>query len=129
MMIMIKNILAAAAAGIALAAIIGAADAGETAGVRSYTARQAISHSFGSKRAIGYFSAQNGACALTLYLAETEDGHIAPSAARVTFIVKPGDSAQLASVEGDGIEVTCGKDAAAVDVRQTVLTTASVSTN
>jgi hypothetical protein len=132
-MIMIRKFAAAAAGGatlIALAAFgIPSAQAGETAGLRSYTAHQAISHSFGSKHAIGYFAAQNGACALTLYLTEAEDGHIAPSAARVTFTVKPGDSAQLSSVEGRGLEVTCGKDAAAMDVRQTVMTTASVSTN
>jgi hypothetical protein len=134
-MIMIRNVFTTAAAGAALATTIGlaaagngSAQAGEMAGLRSYTARQAISHSFGSKRAIGYFAAQNGACALTLYLAEAGDGHAAPSAARVKFTVKPGDSAQLSSVEGDGLDVKCGKDAAAVEVRKTGMTTAA-STN
>jgi hypothetical protein len=136
MMIMMKKVFAVAAAGAALATIVGLAAAGvgaahamETAGARSYASQQAISYSFGSKRAVGYFAAQNGTCALTMFLAEAEDGYIAPSAARIKFTVKPGESAELSSVEGQNLEVKCGKDAAAVEVRQTGLTTAAVTTN
>jgi hypothetical protein len=116
--IMMKSILAAAAlVGLAATAIATSAEA-DQAGARSYAATQAINHSFGSKRAVGYFAAQNGACALTMFLAEAEEGHVAPSAARVKVTVKPGESAELASVEGQSLEVKCGKDAAAVEIRQ-----------
>jgi hypothetical protein len=116
--IMMKSILAAAAlAGLAATAIATSAEADQP-GSRSYVATQAINHSFGSKRAVGYFAAQNGACALTMFLAEAEEGHVAPSAARVKVTVKPGESAELASAEGQSLEVKCGKDAAAVEIRQ-----------
>jgi hypothetical protein len=98
-----------------------AAEAGPDAGARSFGVTQAISYSFGSKRAVGYFAAQDGACALTMFLAEAEDGHVAPSATRLTFVVKPGDSAQLASAEGQGLEVKCTPGAGSVEVRQTAL--------
>jgi hypothetical protein len=120
-MIIGKRLAACAlVAGIAAVAV-PAARAGQEAGIRSFGVNQAISYSFGSKRAVGYFAAQDGACALTMFLAEANDGHVAPSAARVTLTVKPGNSAQLASVEGQGLEVTCGADAAAMEVRQTGL--------
>jgi hypothetical protein len=128
MMIMMKNVFAAALLAGAAVATLTVARADQSAGTHSYASLQAISHSFGSKRAVGYFAPQNGACAVTMFLAEAEDGHIAPSAARIKFSVKPGDSAELSSVEGKGLEVKCGKDAAAVEVRQTGLTTASAAT-
>jgi hypothetical protein len=117
---MMKTILAAAAfAGLAA---ITSAEADPT-GARSYTATQAINHSFGSKRAVGYFVTQDGACALTMFLAEAEDGHVAPSSARVKVKMKPGESAELASAEGQNLQVECGKDGAAVEVRRTAATT------
>lgn len=119
-MITTKNILSAAVL-VALTAGIATANAQQAA--RSYGASQAINHSFGSKRAIGYFAAKDGACALTMFVAEAEDGHVAPTAARVKFTVKAGESAELASAEGQNLEVKCGKDAAAVEVRQGAATT------
>jgi hypothetical protein len=118
----IAKTLAAAALLAALAiSAAPATQAGQEPAIRSFAAKQAISYSFGSKRAVGYFAAQDGACALTVFLAETDDGHVAPSATKLTVTVKPGDSTQLASVEGQGIEVTCGAEAASVEVRQTGL--------
>lgn len=100
---------------------------------RSYTSLQAISHSFGSKRAVGYFASEGGACAVTMFLAEAEEGHEALSASRVKVTVRPGEKVELASGEGEGIAVTCGKDASAVELSQTrfsspALTTATVAT-
>jgi hypothetical protein len=110
-------------------AVFGLTVAGraEQPDTRVYASSQAISHAFGSKRAVGYFAPQNGACALTMFLTEAEDGHVAPSAPRIRFTVKPGDSAELASAEGQGLQVTCGKDASAVEVRQTAFLPASVT--
>ncbi len=118
----IAKTLAAAAllAGFAASAT-APAQAGQEPAIRTFAAKQAISYSFGSKRAVGYFAPQAGACALTVFLAEANDGHVAPSATKLTVTVKPGDSTQLASVEGQGLEVTCGAGAALVEVRQTGL--------
>ena len=96
------------------------AHAGQDTAILSFGEHQAISYSFGSKRAVGYFAAHEGTCALSMFLAEASDD-VPPSATRVSVKVKPGESAQLASVEGQGLEVTCGVGAASVDVRQTGL--------
>ncbi len=125
-MIMTKSLFAASLlSGMAMAAFIPAH--AEQSDMQSYASSQAISHAFGSKKAVGYFAQQNGACALTMFLTEAEDGHIAPSAARIRFTVKPGESAELSSVEGQALQVKCGPNAAAVEVRQTGLTTAAVT--
>jgi hypothetical protein len=97
-----------------------AAHAGQDVAIRSFGQHQAISYSFGSKRAVGYFAAHEGTCSLSMFLAEGSDD-VSPSATRLSIKVKPGDSAHLASVEGQGLEVTCGVGAASVDVRQTGL--------
>jgi hypothetical protein len=96
----------------------------DPAAQRSYGANQGISQTFGSKRAVGYFAAKDGACALTMFLAEAEDGHVAPSAARVKLTVRPGETVELGSVEGEAIQVKCGKDASAVELQQTSFTSA-----
>jgi hypothetical protein len=106
---------------LALASVTApAAQAGQDAAPRSFGQHQAISYSFGSKRAVGYFAAHEGTCSLSMFLADASDD-VPPSATRVSVNVKPGDSAQLASAEGQGLEVTCGAGAASVDVRQTGL--------
>jgi hypothetical protein len=133
-MIMIRKLLTAATAGAALAGIVGLAAAGISAahaaegpGVSDYVPSQAINHSFGSKRAVGYYAVQDGNCALTMYLAEAENGDVAPSAARIHFTVKPGESAELSSVEGQALQVKCGADAGAVEIRQTGFTPVSAT--
>jgi hypothetical protein len=101
-------------------ASVPAVHAEQGAAIRSFGQHQAISYSFGSKRAVGYFAAHEGTCSLSMFLADVSED-VPPSATRVSMKVKPGDSAQLASVEGQGLEVTCGVGAASVDVRQTGL--------
>ena len=103
-----------------------ASQAAENAG-RSYRSAEAISHAFGSKRAVGYFAPQNGACALTMFLTEAEDSYPAPPPARIRFAVKPGEAAELSSADGPALEVTCSQGAAAVEVRQIRLTTAAAA--
>ncbi len=132
---MMKKLLAVAAGGAALATIValaaagvGAANAAEADGMRSYASRQAITHNFGSKHAVGYFAPQNGACALTMFLVEVEDGY-ASSPTRIAIMVKAGESALLSSAEGQSLEVKCRQDAAAVEVRPTALTAAAFTTN
>ena len=101
-------------------ASVPAVHAEQDVATRSFGEHQAISYSFGSKRAVGYFAAHEGTCSLSMFLADASED-VPPSATRVSMKVKPGDSAQLASVEGQGLEVTCGVGAASVDVRQTGL--------
>jgi hypothetical protein len=100
----------------------------EQAVSRSYHSTEAISHAFGSKRAVGYFAPQNGACALTMFLTDAEDGYLAPPPARIRFAVKPGEAAELSSADGPALEVKCTAGAAAVEVRQIPLTTAAAAT-
>src|SRR5262245_26377835 len=70
-MIMSRILIAAI---FSLAAVVTLTVAGRAeppvGGATRYTSAQAISHSFGSKRAVGYFAAQDGNCALTMFLAE-----------------------------------------------------------
>ena len=124
-MIMMKKFLTVAL--LAGATAVAATANAEQTNVRSYAARQAISHSFGSKRVIGFFAPQNGACALTAFVTEAEEGYIASSAARIKLTVKPGETAEVSSAEGQGIEVKCRPDAAAVEVRPTSLTAAVIT--
>jgi hypothetical protein len=100
----------------------------EQTGSRSYHSAEAISHAFGSKRAVGYFAPENGACALTMFLTEAEDGYLAPSSARIRFAVQPGEAAELGSAEGQALEVRCSEGAAAVEVHQIRLTAAAAAT-
>jgi hypothetical protein len=120
-MIIAKTLAACAlAAGIAAAAV-STVQAGEEPAVRSYGVAQAISYSFGSKRTVGYFTAREGVCALTMFLADADEDSAARSATKMTVTVKPGHSAQLASVEGHGLDVACSADATSVEVRRTGL--------
>jgi hypothetical protein len=94
------------------------ARAERTASGDQYKAAQGIIETFGSKHAVGYFAQQDGACAMTLFLAEANDeGNRVPTAARVRINVKAGDKAELGSVEGQSVEIVCGSDASTVEVR------------
>jgi hypothetical protein len=99
-------------------AVVGGARAERQAAGDVYKPAQGIIETFGSKHAVGYFAQQEGACAMTLFLAEaTNDGERVPTAARVKLNVKAGDKAELGSVEGQSVELVCGTDAATVEVR------------
>jgi hypothetical protein len=103
----------------ALAGVSGnAAPAGAVVEPAVYKPIQAISHYFGSKHAVGYYQAQGGVCAMTVFIAEDTGGlTTTPSATRMKFTVKPGDKAELGSVEAQTLEITCGADAQTVEVR------------
>ena len=82
----------------------------------AYRAAQAISYQLASKRAVGYFVRQNGACHVTLMIAEAVDPDVAQStsAARLSLAMMPGQKASLASEEGESLELTCGSGAETV---------------
>jgi hypothetical protein len=85
----------------------------------TFRSAQAISYQLGSKRAIGYFLRQDGACQVTLMIAEAIDPDVAQptSAARLNLSMMPGQSAALASEEGELLELTCGSGAETVLVK------------
>jgi hypothetical protein len=82
----------------------------------TYRSAQAISYQLGSKRAIGYFVRVDGACQVTMMIAETVDPDVAQptSAARLSLSMMPGQSAALASEEGESLQLTCGSGAETV---------------
>jgi hypothetical protein len=110
--------VSAAVAGVALMGFVAGGARAEKEVGDVYKPAQGIIETFGSKHAIGYFARQDGACAMTLFLAEaTSDGERVPTAARVRLNVKAGDKAELGAVEGQSLELACGADAASVEIR------------
>ncbi len=114
-------LMLAIAAYILLIAGAGFAMAGLSS-VPSETVRpiQAMSYDLGSKRAVGYFRSVEGKCQLTLMIAETVDPDQArpASAARVKLALAPGQSAGLDSEEGASMVLTCGAQAATMEVKR-----------
>jgi hypothetical protein len=84
----------------------------------AYRATEVISHVPGSKQAVGYFQTINGQCKLTLMAAEAIDpDRDAPgSAARLRFVLHPGEQAALATKEGQEMVLVCGAGAATMEV-------------
>jgi hypothetical protein len=82
----------------------------------TFRSAQAISYQLGSKRAVGYFVRVDGACQVTLMIAEAIDPELAQptSAARLSLAMMPGQKAALASEEGESLELTCGSGAETV---------------
>lgn len=113
--------LGIAAAGLTVAGVmLSGSNAGATlvtAAAATYKPAQAISHYFGSKHAVGYFQQKDGQCAMTILISEDTDGRTSPSATRLRMNVKPGEKVELESVETQTLEVSCGTDAASVEVR------------
>ena len=121
--------LGAALAGLVVGGVVfrgGQAGAVVTPNAVVFKPAQAISQYFGSKHAVGYFLQQGGTCAMTVFLSEDTDGRTSPTATRVKFTVKPGEKAEFGSVETQTLEVTCGTDAATVEVRNGSFQTAYV---
>ena len=110
--------LAAASLAGAAALLTPAADAALPG--TAFSAGKAFTAEFGSKRLTGYFMPQDGACALTLMIAESVDPDYARSpAARVQVAVAPGNGTLIGSGEGTAVSVTCASDAASVTLSKT----------
>jgi hypothetical protein len=111
--------IALGAAALVVMAGVGAAIARlNPTGAEIFRPTEAISYEIGSKRAVGYFQSTAGKCRLTLMIAEVVDPDQArpTSAARLKLAMTPGESATLDSEEGASMVVSCGADAATVDV-------------
>jgi hypothetical protein len=87
-------------------------------GLHKFRVMEAMSYEIGSKRAVGYFQKSDGKCQLVLMIAEAVDPDVAKpgSAARLSLAMMPGQSASLASEEGQSMVVTCGADAESMEV-------------
>ena len=70
---------------------------------------QGVSFDIGTKRAVSYFLSDNGACKLTLTLAEVvqDDEVNGPTAARMTVAVEVGKVAHFDTAEGKSLEFKC----------------------
>lgn len=110
-------VLAASLAGAAALVTVPAADAFADLPGAEFKAGRAFTADFGSKHLVGYFMPENGACGLTLMLAERLDPDYAQgTGARIQMAVAPGKGAMVGSGEGTLVTVTCAADAAAVKV-------------
>jgi hypothetical protein len=111
-------VIGAAIAGVAVAGlVVSGAHAEKKAAFDVYKPAQGVIETFGSKHAVGYFAQKDGACAMTLFIAETNDeGNRVPTASRLRVNVKPGDKTELGAVEGQSLEITCGTDAASIEI-------------
>jgi len=91
----------------------------------------AISYVIGSKRAVGYFHPIDGKCAMTLMIAEATDPNVAlaPSAARLSLSMEPGQSARLGAEEGESMVLTCGAGAATMLVERVSATEGHLGNN
>jgi hypothetical protein len=82
-----------------------------------YRPAQALTMSFGSKIAAGYFLEKEGACAVNIFVAEDTGDGSGPSASRLQVKVAPGENVRLNSVEGQVVEFKCGAKAATLEVK------------
>jgi hypothetical protein len=105
---------------VAAAGISAATPFRVSSGLHKFRAMEAMSYELGSKRAVGYFQKSAGKCQLVLMIAELVDPDVAKpgSAARLSLAMAPGQSATLASEEGQGMVVTCGADAETMQVER-----------
>jgi hypothetical protein len=72
-----------------------------------------ITLSVGSKRAIGYFAANSGACDLTLHIADaySDDVAVPTKPVRVSVAVVAGTSARVDTADGPALALSCSADA------------------
>lgn len=102
-------VLAVTAAGLTCAGERGST---QTSLPETFAAAEVIRQDFGSKRTVGYFVNVNGNCRVTLVVSDgPRDGETAPSPARITMSLRPGEHTDLTGDEGGGLILSCGKDA------------------
>ena len=118
-----RRVSALLASGCIVAAVSTGVASARMGGPEVFRATQALSYVVGSKRAIGYFQSVAGQCQLTLMIAEATDPDAgqAPSAARLSFGMAPGQSVALGSAEGESIVATCGTGGETLEVRRNKL--------
>ena len=98
---------------IALALSQGAQPVGAGGAEKRVEQAKAISLILGTKRAIGYYMAENNACAATLLISEAflDDNFDGPTATRVNMTIHSGTTSSVDTVDGRTLEMSCGKNA------------------
>ncbi len=82
------------------------------AGPAAVTPMAAFVEDIGGKQVVGYYLAQDEACAVTMMIAEVPGEAAAPTtAARVSFALPPTARATVESALGGRLALTCGADA------------------
>lgn len=78
-----------------------------------------VSFDVGAKHAVGYFVGQNGACAVTLVVADvlTDENAVPAAGARVSVSVADGKSVRLDTAMGKSLDFACTANATAMTVR------------
>lgn len=108
------------AAGLALAAMPFTAHADSFTAAKVVQPLSGLSFDVGSKKAVGYYVVQDGACDLTLLVGDvvTEADDLAPKSipARFSSLIQAGRSARIDTGEGKRVEFVCSAGA------QTLLT-------
>ena len=74
----------------------------------------------GSKRAVGYYVADAGACDLTLMVAETylNEDTVIPTATRVRSVIGAGTTAHVETIDGASLAFTCTAGAKAMTIEK-----------
>jgi hypothetical protein len=107
----VTTILAIAAGLVAPAAAVSAAH-------RAMPSHGAV-FNIGSKHAVSYFTADGGACNVTVMMGDkaNDEGEGASVGTRMSFTVDAKRTARADTPDGQSLEFTCAKDAATMDVR------------
>lgn len=77
-----------------------------------------VSFDIGSKHAMTLFTPENGACHLTVVIAEQPDmdGMAGHTASRMKVVVQPGTPARVETAEGKALVFNCAPDAKTMKV-------------
>ena len=112
-----SKIIAAATAAALLAAGAVSASA-ENVRHLTLTPGKGVSFYMGSKHGITLFKPAEGACDLTVTIAENPDqeGMAGATASRVKMSVVPGKPARVETAEGQALVFSCNKDALSMDL-------------
>lgn len=104
---------------LAMSAGATGAIAAELTGPKTLYPTHGISLDVGSKRVVGYFTADNGTCNLTFLMSDKQAGDdVSPtSAARLKQIVASNGAAVVDTAEGESLELVCQPGASAMTVR------------
>ena len=74
----------------------------------------------GTKRAVGYYVADAGACDLTLMVAETylNEDTVIPTATRIRSVIGAGTTAHVETLDGASLAFTCATGATSMTVEK-----------
>lgn len=113
--------LSLTAAFVGLALVKGAAPVSADSAISSkvYAPAKGISLTVGPKRAIGYFTANNGHCDLTLMIADgyLDEGQPTSKPVRVNTSILSGSATRVETFDGPALQFACAADAASMSVQ------------